>query len=113
MEKKKTRKKNPTKRASPKKTSKKISAKEPTRIIIKYNTGINNNLYIRGSDAAGLSWDHGTLLCNVGPDEWVWETTLPFEDCEFKVLLNDMYYEDGENHHVGIGAHLQYSPHFS
>lgn len=85
--------------------------KKATRITIRYDAGPNNNLYIRG-EGAGLSWDHGVLLKNIGPDEWIWETSLPFNECEFKVVLNDQQYEVGENHHLDSGIWLQYSPHF-
>lgn len=85
--------------------------KKATRVTIHYDAGFNNNLYIRGH-GGGLSWDRGVLLQNIGPDEWVWETTLPFNECEFKVLINDQQYEDGENHHLNGGIWFQYSPHF-
>ena len=109
-------------KASPRRASPRKKAKSPekkktglkksaTRITIRYDAGLNNNLYIRG-EGAGLSWDHGVMLKNVGPDEWVWETSLPFNECEFKALLNDQQYEDGGNHHLDGGIWLQYSPHF-
>lgn len=88
-----------------------ISKKEKTQIIVRYNVGYNNNLFIRGT-GAGLSWDHGAMLKNIGPDEWVWETSVPFKECEFKVLINDHRYESGENHHIHDGISLQYTPKF-
>lgn len=87
------------------------SRKEGTRITVRYNAGFKNNLFIRGK-GAGLSWEHGVQLKNVGPDEWVWETHMPFNDCEFKVLINDKQYEVGENHHARGGLSFQYSPKF-
>jgi hypothetical protein len=85
--------------------------KEKTQIVVRYNAGYDNNLFIRGH-GAGLSWDHGVMLKNIGPDEWVWEANIPFKECEFKVLINDQYYENGENHHIHDGALLQYTPKF-
>jgi hypothetical protein len=82
--------------------------KEMTRITVRYNAGYDNNLFIRGS-GAGLSWDQGVMLKNIGPDEWVWEPNGP---CEFKVLINDQQFESGENHHVPDGIALQYTPKF-
>lgn len=82
-----------------------------TRIIVKYNSGFNNNITLRGK-GANLSWDEGILLKNVKPDEWIWESDLPFTTCEFKVLLNDVQYELGDNHPLSCGASIQYTPRF-
>jgi hypothetical protein len=91
------------------KTDKKTSSK--TRITIKYDVGFPNQLYIRGK-GANLSWDKGQLLKNVKPDEWVWETDAHFTHCEFKVLINDRIYENGDNHQLNAGSNLLYTPHF-
>jgi hypothetical protein len=80
-------------------------------IRIKYDVGFNNNLYIRG-EGAGLDWGKGSPLTNVARDEWIWETTEPFETCQFKVLINDKEYELGENHRLPPGATVQYTPQF-
>ncbi len=82
-----------------------------TKIVVNYNTGMNHNLYIRGN-GGGLHWDKGVQLKNHGPDEWIWETDKPFVDCEFKVLIDDNRYEQGENHHIHSGGWLRYSPKF-
>ena len=94
-----------------KKQSAKATKKMISRITVKYDVGFNNRLYIRGN-GGGLNWDHGQVLRNVGPDEWVWETTVPIKDCEFKVLINDSWYEAGENHHLPGGAWVKYNPSF-
>jgi hypothetical protein len=99
------------KKITPKEKEMVSPRKEATRIVIRFNAGYNNNLFIRGS-GAGLNWEHGVMLKNIGPDEWVWETTLPFSDCEFKVLINDEQYESGENHHIDDGNGVQYTPSF-
>lgn len=87
------------------------SHREGTKVIVRYNVGFKNHLFIRGK-GAGLSWDHGIQLKNVGPDEWLWETNIPFNECEFKVLINDQHYEMGENHHLHGGTSVQYTPKF-
>lgn len=90
------------------------SEKKPgqkTRVIVKFDTGFSNQLYIRGK-GANLSWDKGIPLKNVKADEWVWETDAPFTTCEFKVLINDKYYETGENHPLHAGANVLYTPRF-
>ncbi len=99
------------KTSAPRKPAPKKVIRDATQIVVKYDVGMNNTLSIRGN-GAGLSWDRGVPLKNVGPDEWVWETNAPFSDCEFKVLINDQSFECGENHHLGPGAKLQYTPSF-
>jgi hypothetical protein len=90
---------------------KKNIAVEPTRVIVKYDVGFNNHLSIRGQ-GGGLSWERGIALRNVAADEWVWESTEPCEECEFKVLINDEAYEVGENHKIYHGGIVQYTPQF-
>jgi asparagine synthetase A len=85
--------------------------KTKTRVLIKYDVGFENALYIRGQ-GADLSWEKGKKLHNVAPDEWLWESSLPFKECEFKVLINDKQYEQGENHHLSGGSAIQYTPRF-
>lgn len=82
-----------------------------TVIVIKYDVGFNNELSIRGN-FANLSWEKGSPLKNVSKDEWVWETSLPFSDGEFKVLINDQKFESGENHKVKSGTNNAYKPRF-
>lgn len=100
----------PTKQQHDAQTSeKKISSK--TRITVKYDTGYPNQLYIRGK-GANLNWEKGQPLKNVKNDEWVWETDAHFTHCEFKVLLNDHVYENGDNHLLNAGSTLVYTPRF-
>lgn len=82
-----------------------------TRINVKFDVGFNNSIYLRG-EGADLSWDRGIMLKNTKPDEWMWETTVPFTKCEFKVLINDRQYELGENHHLQCGSSIEYTPNF-
>ncbi len=82
-----------------------------TKVTIKYDVGFPNQLFIRGK-GANLNWDKGQPLKNVKPDEWVWETDTHFTHCEFKVLINDRIYENGDNHHLNAGSNLLYTPHF-
>lgn len=82
-----------------------------TRILVKYDCGFSNALYIRGS-GANLNWNKGQMLKNIAADEWVWETAAPFKECEFKVLLNDSIYESGDNHRLAPGMAIQYTPKF-
>jgi hypothetical protein len=85
--------------------------KSGARIVVRYDVGYDNYLYIRGN-GPGLSWERGVKLKNVGPDEWVWETDLPTNNCEFKILINDKQYETGDNHKLHNGVAFQYTPRF-
>lgn len=102
-------KKEPSKSASS--NSRDLKEKNLTKVIVHYDVGFNNNLFIRGS-GAGLSWDKGILLRNTGADEWVWETKEPFLSCEFKVLINDTQYEQGDNHTLTCHSRVEYRPLF-
>lgn len=82
-----------------------------TRITVKYDIGFSNQLYIRGK-GGNLSWNKGEPFKNAKPDEWVWETEASFTQCDFKVLINDRIYENGDNHVINHGATLLYTPHF-
>ena len=82
-----------------------------TRIAVHYDVGFNNTLYLRGQ-GANLSWDRGVALKNMGADLWVWETDVPFSHCEFKVLINDTQYENGDNHHLNFGGNADFTPSF-
>ena len=88
------------------------SKKAPkTRVVVRYDVGFNNTLCIRGK-GANLNWDKGITLKNIKADEWVWETEASFNTCEFKVLINDSYFETGENHPISCGACIHYTPKF-
>lgn len=83
-----------------------------TRVIIHFDVGFNNSIFIRGS-GANLNWNKGTMLLNTRPNEWVWETDQPLSSCEFKVLINDTEYEQGDNHILTSENCLEYTPRFS
>lgn len=85
--------------------------KTKTKVIIHYDVGFANFLSMRGN-GANLNWDRGITLKNTRPDEWIWETDVPFTACEFKVLVNDHHYEAGHNHAVTCGSSIKYTPKF-
>ena len=93
-------------------SSEKKCCSSKTRITIKFDAGYPNQMFIRGK-GANLSWEKGQPMKNVKADEWSWETEIPFSACEFKVLINDRVYENGENHHINGGAVILYTPHFN
>ncbi len=90
----------------------KIKKNAKTTIIIKFDVGFGNALYLRGR-GANLSWDKGIMLRNISTDEWIWETDASFTSCEFKALINDADYEIGENHLIKSGQIIQYTPEFN
>lgn len=82
-----------------KKATKKTSAKKllsKTTIAARVDVGFGNNLYIRG-EGAGLSWDVGILMKNLSPYEWAWETKNASKPIEYKLLINDELWANGEN----------------
>lgn len=93
-------------------TDKKKAKAKLTRVVIHCDVGFNNSIFIRGSGANNLSWDKGIMLQNTRADEWVWETDKVFNSCEFKVLINDSQYEQGDNHIIACEKCLEYTPRF-
>lgn len=83
-----------------------------TAVIIQFDCGYSNQLYIRGEGSDLLSWEQGIPLQNVNCSEWVWETDAPFEVIYFKVLINDEIFEAGENHQLICGNTFEYTPRF-
>lgn len=86
--------------------------KAKTRIVVQYDVGFPNTLCIRGEGIEGLNWEKGIPLDNTKPDEWVWETDAPFSSAEFKVLINDSLFEEGENHTIHPGSSICINPKF-
>ena len=95
----KTVAKKPVKKAA-KPTAKRTGAKKKiatkTTIAARVDVGFGNNLYIRG-EGAGLSWDVGILMRNLSPYEWAWETKSSDKPIEYKLLINDELWANGEN----------------
>lgn len=81
------------------------------KIIVKYDCGFGNAIYIRGN-GSNLSWEKGQILKNTKPDEWTWELDISSPIGEFKVLLNDTEYEVGTNHILEQGSTIQFTPQF-
>ena len=92
--------------------TKKNHSSSKTQITIKHDAGFPNQLFIRGS-GANLSWDKGELLKNTKSDEWIWEIDSPFTNCEFKILVNDQIYENGDNHRINSGETVEIKPCFN
>ena len=108
------------KAAAPAKTAPAKSAKSAatkanppvTIIVAKYDIGHGNNLYIRG-EGAGLSWESGIQMENVGRDVWVWTTNQIAEGMvAFKFLINDEIWSTGDNLSASAGETTTLTPYF-
>ena len=101
--------------AAPSKAGKAAAAKSgaPVTIVVaKYDVGHGNSLYIRG-EGAGLSWESGILMDNVGNDVWVWTTTQIAEGMvAFKFLINDEIWSAGDNMSASTGETTTLTPNF-
>lgn len=91
------------------KATKTATKKAPTKkkvlkstIAARVDVGFGNNLYIRG-EGAGLSWDVGILMKNLSPYEWAWETKSTSKPIEYKFLINDELWANGENQFAKSG----------
>ena len=83
-----------------------------TCITAHIDCGFSNNLFLRGEGISSLSWEKGVQMKNVGPGEWVWESDRPFSTMQFKVLVNDKWYEQGDNHTAAFGQRVEFTPKF-
>ncbi|MGB0409524.1 MAG: hypothetical protein ACPGIC_05960 [Opitutales bacterium] len=104
----------PAKKAPAKKATRKVATKkvEKTSITASVDVGFGNSLYIRG-EGAGLSWETGTVLKNVSPNEWSFSATGVQAEVHFKFLINDELWSDGDNLTVAAGGSSISSPVFN
>ncbi|MGC6456633.1 MAG: hypothetical protein ACON39_09335 [Coraliomargaritaceae bacterium] len=108
----------PKKKSAAKKVAKKAPAKKKsgkalvqTRVVARVDVGFGNALYIRG-EGAGLSWEKGALMENISPYEWAFSTTRAKAPIEFKCLINDQVWAEGNNQTVPAGGSSISSPVF-
>jgi len=78
------------------------------RIVVNYECGDTDRLYIRGTGPF-MSWGPGNEMRREGTSRWIYESTEPFETFEFKLALNDQFWETGENHKVESGKPVELS----
>lgn len=111
-------KKAPAKKAPAKKAAKKVVKKAAakklamTRIIARVDVGFGNQLYIRGENG-GLNWERGILMENISPYEWSFTTHYPAKVLEFKFLINDELWSEGNNLEIAAGKESISSPTFA
>ena len=80
-----------------------------TQVIAQIDVGFGNVMSIRGQ-GAGLSWDKGQTLQWTN-SAWAW-TTSSKENFEFKVLINDQIWAQGENMTAKAGSKVVFKPTF-
>ena len=68
-----------------------------TEIIVEYDVGFGNTMFIRGCCCKNLSWDNGVAMKNIGGNIWTWTTDCKCSPIEFKLLINDNQWCTGEN----------------
>ena len=82
----------------------------PVTIEAKIDVGYGNNLFVRGQ-GGGLSWDRGLPLQNV--DSKTWRLIVPAKDkVQFKFLINDAIWCQGEDLVAAPGKKLEVTPAF-
>ncbi len=81
-----------------------LKTKSQTVVVAKVDIGFGNALYIRGQ-GAGLSWEKGIPMENIGADEWRWVTDKASPDgIAFKLLINDSTWALGNDYSVMVGS---------
>lgn len=83
-----------------------------TMALLKCDIGFGNTLFIRG-DKSPLNWDKGIPLSYCKKRQcWVFKADLK-EPVEFKVLINDNHWSDGENLILKPKSTTTFEPKFS
>jgi hypothetical protein len=82
-----------------------------TTITAQIDIGFGNSLHIRG-EGPGLSWDRGTLMNCVADNQWQITLAESARPIVFKVLVNDLSWNAGEDYTVAAGATVVIEPTF-
>jgi hypothetical protein len=103
-------KKTPAATAKPAAKSIIVTTSAPIVIEAKIDVGFGNTLFVRGQ-GDGLSWERGVQLENV--DSKTWRLALPAKDkLQFKLLLNDSIWAQGEDVIAAPGKKVEVTPAF-
>ena len=93
-------------------TAKNIRKLPQTLAIIKCDIGFGNTLFIRGEGAKNLGWDKGLALTFDEKEHgWCFRTSAKCP-IEFKVLINDRQWSEGENFTLSPGGTQTFEPNF-
>ncbi len=83
----------------------------PTSIAITYKISPRHRLFIRGS-GNGLSWEKGCPLTRYDDSTWLYGSPFPLEDMEYKFLINDSIWQEGDNYKIINGKITETIAHF-
>lgn len=94
-------------------TRKKAAPAEPpaTFISAQIDIGFGNHLTLRG-EGPGLSWDRGLVMDNVGHNLWTASISKATKPVVFKVLVNDLTWNTGDDYVVEAGQSITVYPSF-
>ncbi len=84
-----------------------------TRIVANLDVGFGKSLYIRGNADHLLNWQKGIEMVNEDAERWTFTTIedLPPE-FSYKVLIDDVHWERGNNHEAKSGQNNVIVPQF-
>jgi hypothetical protein len=82
-----------------------------TTITAKIDIGFGNILFVRG-EGAGLSWDQGIPMTNVGRDAWQLALGESSRPLAFKFLINDVTWSTGADFTLAPGSTGTFTPTF-
>ena len=96
----------------PKPKTQKACPRKSTVAVMKCDIGFGNTLFIRGEGAKNLSWDKGLALTFDEKEQaWCFRTSGN-RPIEFKVLINDSKWSEGENFVLSPGGKQTFEPIF-
>lgn len=105
-------KKTTAKTTAPAKKKSSVASEPPaTFISAQIDIGFGNHLYIRG-EGPGLSWDHGIAMDCTGAGLWTTTVKRAATPVVFKVLVNDLTWNIGEDYVAKPGKSLMVTPAF-
>ena len=84
-----------------------------TTVRVHYDVGYGNSMSIRGSDYP-LWWDEGREMRNTDTDVWEFEIErIESGTFEYKLLINDSTWSNGDNYEVTAGSTVDIYPTFN
>jgi hypothetical protein len=96
----------------PKPKTRKSCTRKSTVAVMKCDIGFGNTLFIRGEGAKNLSWDKGLALTFDEKEQaWCFRASGN-RPIEFKVLINDSKWSEGENFVLSPGGKQTFEPIF-
>jgi len=100
------------KTAAPAKKKIGATAEPPvTFISAKFDVGFGQHLYLRGA-GPGLSWQQGLAMDCVSPDLWTIAIKNAAEPVIFKLLVNDVAWNQGHDFVTAPGQSITVVPAF-